>query len=66
VNFGHRQVGMFKRSPNFVSVFGTCRRSFVDDSISDVPAWIVANLDVEVRPAAEMVWGRRTTREATA
>lgn len=66
VNFGHRQVGMFNRSPNFFSVCGACRRSFVDDSISDVPAWIVANLDVEVRPDFEMVWGRRTMREATA
>lgn len=66
VNFGHRQVGMFNRSPNFVSVCGACHRSFMDDSIKDVRAWIVANLDVEVRPDFEMVWGRRTMREATA
>lgn len=63
-NFGLRQVGMFNRSPDFVSVCGTCRRSFVDDSISDVPAWIDGNLDAEVRPDAEMIWGRRVKLEA--
>lgn len=59
VNFGLRQVGMFNRSPIFVSVCGACRRSFVEDSITDVRAWIVASLDAEVRPDAETVWGRR-------
>jgi hypothetical protein len=58
-NFGLRPVGMFNRSPNFVRVCGTCRRSFVDESVKDVPAWIVANLDAEVRPDAEMMWGKR-------
>lgn len=65
VNFGLRPVGMFNRSANFVSVCGQCRRSSVDDSVKDVRSWIIANLDVEVRPDFEMVWGRRTTREAT-
>ena len=65
VNFGLRPVGMFNRSANFVSVCGQCRRSSVDDSVKDVRSWIIANLDDEVMPGFEMVWGRRTTREAT-
>jgi len=62
VNFGLRQVGMFNRSPNFVSVCGACRRSFVDDSIKDVAGWMAANLDGEVLPGYEMVWGRKVKR----
>ena len=57
-NFGLRQVGTFNRSPNFVRVCVPCRRSFVDDSIKNVRAWIVANIDAEVWPTHEMVWGR--------
>ena len=63
-NFGLRQVGMFNRSPNFVRVCVPCRRSFVDDSIKDVRAWIVANIDAEVWPTHEMVWGKRLKLEA--
>lgn len=59
VNFGLRPVGMFNRSPNFISVCGACRRSFKDDSITDVRVWIERNLDAEVRPGYEMVWGRQ-------
>lgn len=62
-NFGLRPVGMFNRSPHFVSVCGACRRSFVDDSISDVSAWVEWSLDAEVRPGFEMVWGRRVKLE---
>lgn len=58
-NFGLRPVGMFNRSPNFVHVCGACRRSFRDESVKDVEAWIVENLNAEVRPGYEMVWGRR-------
>lgn len=58
-NFGLRQVGMFNRSPNIVRVCVPCRRTFVDDSIKDVRAWIVANIDAEVWPTYEMVWGKR-------
>ena len=63
-NFGLRQVGMFNRSPNIVRVCVPCRRSFVDDSIKDVRAWIVANIDAEVWPTYEMVWGKRLKLEA--
>ena len=63
-NFGLRQVGMFNRSPNIVRVCVPCRRTFVDDSIKDVRAWIVANIDAEVWPTYEMVWGKRLKREA--
>ncbi len=68
-NFGLRQVGTFNRSPNFVRVCVPCRRSFVDDSIKDdsikdVRAWIVANIDAEVWPTHEMVWGKRLKLEA--
>ena len=59
VNFGLRPTGMFNHSPNFISVCGICRRSFRDESAKDVGAWIVANLDAEVRPGFEMRWGRR-------
>ena len=62
-NFGLRQVGMFNRSPNIVRVCVPCRRSFVDDSIKNVRAWIVANIDAEVWPTHEMVWGKRLKLE---
>ena len=58
-NFGLRPVSMFNRSPNFVSVCGACRRSFRDEGVKDVTIWLTTNLDAEVRPDAEMVWGRR-------
>jgi len=63
VNFGLRQVGIFNRCPNFLSVCGTCRRSFRDESVVDVGAWIVAHLDAEVRPDAEIIWGRQVKRQ---
>jgi hypothetical protein len=61
-NFGLRQVGMFNRSGFVEHGCGTCRRSFKDESV-DVKAWIVANLDAEVWPDAEMVWGKRVKLE---
>jgi hypothetical protein len=57
-NFGLRQVGMFNRASCFDYVCGTCRRSFRDETV-DVKEWIVANLNAEVWPDAEMVWGKR-------
>jgi hypothetical protein len=45
VNFGLRPVGMFNRSPNFVRVCGTCRRTFRDESVKDVAGWMAINLD---------------------
>lgn len=62
-NFGLRQVGMLSRSPNFIRVCGACRRSYRDESVKDVGAWIVKNLDAEVRPGYEMVWDKRVTWE---
>jgi len=62
-NFGLRPVGLFNRSPDFVSVCGACRRSFRDETVKDVGAWIVANLDTEVRPDSEMIWDRRVKWE---
>ncbi len=59
VNFGHRQVGLFNRSPNFVSVCQKCRRSFVDDSIKGVAGCMEANLETDFCPVGEMVWGKR-------
>lgn len=64
VNFGLRPVGMFNRSSNFASVCSKCCRSFRDDSITDVRAWIVANLDAEIWPGFEMVWDRKRKWEA--
>ena len=61
-NFGHRQVGMFNRSPNFVSVCSTCCRSFRDESVKDVGEWMAANLDADMQPRFEIVWDRRVER----
>jgi len=58
-NFGYRQVGMLNRSPSFVQVCGACCRSYQGELVKDVASWIVANLDAEVRPDFQMVWGRR-------
>lgn len=62
VNFGYRQVGVFNRSPNFVSVCPHCRRSYVDDSITDVAGWTAANLKTDFCPVGEVVWGKRLER----
>jgi len=62
-NFGFRQVGMFNRSGFVEHVCGTCRRSFRDETVN-AKAWIVANLDAEVWPGFEMVWGKRLKLEA--
>ena len=59
MNYGLRQAGMFNRSPNFVRVCVPCRRTFVDDSVNDVGGWIRKNIDAEVWPGFEMVWGKR-------
>lgn len=63
VNFGFRQVGVFNHSPNFVSVCPNCRRSFVDDSITDVAEWMAANLETDFFPVGEVVWGKRVESE---
>lgn len=62
-NFGLRQVGIFNRSPHFLSVCSKCRRSFRDESVRDVAGWMALNLDAEVLPGFEMVWGRRVKVE---
>ena len=50
---------MFNRSPNFVSVCPKCKRSFVNESIKDVAAWMAANLKTDFCPVGEVVWGKR-------
>jgi hypothetical protein len=62
-NFGLRQVSVFNRASCFDYVCGTCRRSF-RDSVEDVPGWMVASLDENVRPGYEMVWEKRVKLEA--
>lgn len=62
VNFGLRQVGVFNRCGFVEHVCRECRRSFRDESV-DVKAWIMANLDAEVWPGFEMVWGKRVKWE---
>ncbi len=59
VNFGFRQVGVFNRLPNFVSVCPNCRRSFVDESIKDVAGWMAENLKTDFCSVREVVWGKR-------
>jgi len=58
-NFGQPWTGMLNRTAKFIHVCGTCRRSFRDDSIKDVPGWVALNLEAEVWPDCEMVWDRR-------
>ncbi len=58
-NFGFPWHGMFNRYARFVYVCRQCRRSFEDDSVKDVPEWLVMNLDAEVWPKFEMVWDRK-------
>lgn len=58
-----QQVGMFNRSPNFVSVCGACRRSFTIETVKDVGGWNVANRDADVWLSFEMVWNKRVKRE---
>lgn len=62
MNFGLRQVGMFNRVGFVEDVCGECRRSFRDETV-DVKAWMVANLDVDVLPEFEMVWGKQLNLE---
>jgi len=59
LNFGLKQVGLFNRSPNFVSIYPKCRRSFVDESIKDVAGWMAGNLNTDFLPVGELVWGKR-------
>jgi hypothetical protein len=56
-NFGFPWCGMFNRRPLFVHACGRCRMVFEDRSVKDVPRWMVANLDAEVWPGFDMVWG---------
>ena len=62
VNFGEPWTGMFRRSPRFIYVCRACHRSFRDESVKDVGAWIAANLDFQVRPGFVMNWNRRVRR----
>lgn len=61
VNFGEPWTSLFQRSPRFVYVCHKCHRSFRDESVKDVAAWIAANLDPEVRPEFVMNWDRKAT-----
>jgi hypothetical protein len=57
VNFGFPWSGMFSRRTLFVYGCGRCRRLFEDNTVRDVPRWVVANLDAEVWPVYDMMWG---------
>ena len=58
VNFGLPWTGMLSRTPRFEHVCGKCLRVFRDETV-DVKAWMAANLDGNVQPGFEMVWGKR-------
>lgn len=58
-NFGFPFSGMFNRCPRFLHVCGKCWRMFEDNSVTDVPRWMVANLDAQVWPDYDMVWDRK-------
>ncbi len=64
-HFGQPWAGMFHRAPRFLSLCPSCRRSFREDSVTDVKAWMTANLDEDVQPEYEMVWNRRTKKNTT-
>lgn len=63
VNFGHPWTGMLNRTPQFLHACSTCCRSFADDTVKDVAAWMAANLDPDVRPGHEMIWKKRVRLE---
>ncbi len=63
VNFGFPWRGMFNRYPAFLHVCRRCRRSFEDDSVRDVPKWLVTSLDAEFLPDFDIVWDRLKTWE---
>ena len=62
-NFGNPSVSLFRHSPRFIYVCGTCQRSFSDESVKDIDGWMAMNLDVEVLPNYDMVWDRRVKME---
>ena len=43
-------TALFRRSPRFIFVCRACHRSFRDESVKDVGAWIAANLDSQLAP----------------
>lgn len=57
-NFGYPWAGMFNRRPLFMHVCGRCQRLFEEQSVKDVPNWMLANLDAEFLPDFDMVWDR--------
>lgn len=61
VNFGLPWSGMLRRTPRFEHVCGKCLRVFRDETV-DVKAWMAANLDADLMPRYEMVWGKRVER----
>jgi hypothetical protein len=63
LSFGLRQLGMFNRAGFVEFVCAQCHRSFRDVSVN-VKAWMAANLDADVRPSLEMVWGKRLKLDA--
>jgi hypothetical protein len=56
-NFGFPWSGMLNSRLLFIHTCGKCRRLFEDRSVGDVGKWIVKNLEAEVWPDYEMVWG---------
>ncbi len=65
MNFGLRQMALFNRAGFVEHVCGTCSRLFRDEAV-DVKAWMAANLDAEVWPSDELIWGRRIARTTKA
>ena len=65
INFGLVQVGMCNRLPSFIHVCRKCSRSFQDRSVFEVNQWLVNNLDAEVWPDHELIWGNLVKWEPT-
>jgi hypothetical protein len=63
VNFGFAWRALLNRTMLFIYVCPKCRRSFEDDSVTDLRGWMKANLDPEVWPDYDMLWEKQMRRD---
>jgi hypothetical protein len=51
-NFGYPMTVLLNRSAKFIHICGTCRRSYMDDSVKNAPGWVSQDIDEESRPTS--------------
>jgi hypothetical protein len=56
--FGYFACGFYKRGPAVVRICPLCGSRFEDHSPWDGPAWMLANLDEQLLPTADLMFGR--------